>query len=71
MIAYQLLVALYRFGRKPLFMIGFIVLPIRGVLVAIFHKNIGFLLATQILDGLGDGTYGVMHQVIEQLTINQ
>jgi len=55
-----------RFGRKPLFMVGFIALPIRGAMVCLLHKNMWLLLGTQILDGIGDGTYGVMHQVVTQ-----
>ena len=52
------------FGRKPLFMLGLITLPIRCALI-IWWRNAGaiWLLSTQILDGLGGGFFGLMHPV--------
>jgi MFS-type transporter involved in bile tolerance (Atg22 family) len=52
------------FGRKPLFMLGLISLPIRCALI-IWLRNAGdiWLLSTQILDGLGGGFFGLMHPV--------
>jgi hypothetical protein len=50
------------FGRKPLFMLGLVTLPIRCALI-IFWKDAGnvYLLSTQILDGLGAGLCGLVH----------
>ena len=41
-------------GRKPLFLIGLLTLPVRCALI-IFWKDAGdvYLLSTQILDGIG------------------
>lgn len=52
----------YGVGRKPLFMIGLITLPIRCALI-ILWKDSGdvYLLSTQILDGLGAGLCGLVH----------
>lgn len=49
-------------GRKPLFMVGLLSLPIRCALILLF-KNSGssYLLATEILDGIGFGLIGVVH----------
>jgi MFS family permease len=50
------------FGRKPLFMLGLITLPIRCALI-IWLKDAheGLLLLTQILDGIGAGLCGLIH----------
>jgi len=55
---------IHRHGRRGIFLFGFLSLPIRGVLISLFPNNLSVLLATEILDGIGDGTYGVMHQVV-------
>lgn len=49
-------------GRKPLFMVGLLSLPIRCALI-IFLKDSGelWLMSTQILDGLGAGLLGLVH----------
>jgi MFS family permease len=49
-------------GRKPLFMVGLLTLPIRCALI-ILWKDSGdtWLLSTQILDGLGGGLCGLLH----------
>ena len=49
-------------GRKPLFMIGLMTLPIRCALI-IYWKDMGetYLLSTQIFDGLGGGFFGLIH----------
>ena len=49
-------------GRKPLFMLGLITLPLRCALI-IWWKDMGdaWLLSTQILDGLGGGFLGLIH----------
>lgn len=46
-------------GRKPIFLLGFAVLPIRGVLYTLSH-NPYFLVSVQILDGVGAGIFGVL-----------
>ncbi len=46
-------------GRKRIFLVGFIVLPIRGVLYTFSH-NPFFLVSVQILDGVAGGIFGVI-----------
>jgi MFS family permease len=46
-------------GRKPVFLIAFIALPIRGLLFAL-SDNPAYLLSVQVLDGVGAGIFGVM-----------
>jgi MFS family permease len=48
-----------RLGRKPVFAVAFIVLPIRIFLYAV-TKNSTALLMIQSLDGIGAGIYGVV-----------
>ncbi len=48
-----------KLGRKPVFAVAFIVLPIRILLYSI-TKNPTVLLAIQALDGIGAGIYGVV-----------
>ena len=49
-------------GRKPLFLAGLLTLPIRCALVILWrNKSEGYLLSTQILDGLGGGFFGLLH----------
>jgi MFS family permease len=50
-------------GRKPLLLIGFAVLPIRGILYTLTH-NAGLLVAIQILDGIGAGIFGVVSVLV-------
>jgi Na+/melibiose symporter-like transporter len=49
-------------GRKPLFMLGLVTLPIRCALI-IWWKDQGdmYLLSTQLLDGVGGGLCGLIH----------
>lgn len=49
-------------GRKPLFMVGLLCLPIRCAFILLL-KDAGpsFLLATEILDGVGFGLIGIVH----------
>lgn len=49
-------------GRKPLFMVGLLSLPIRCALILLL-KDAGtfFLLTTEILDGIGFGLICVVH----------
>lgn len=46
-------------GRKPIFLLGFAVLPIRGVLYTL-SNNPYFLVSVQILDGIAGGIFGVL-----------
>jgi MFS family permease len=55
-------------GRKPLLLIGFGVLPIRGVLYTL-TSNVYALVGIQVLDGIGAGIFGVVSiLVIADLT---
>jgi MFS family permease len=46
-------------GRKPLFLVGFLVLPVRGVLYTL-SANASYLVAVQLLDGIGAVIFGVV-----------
>lgn len=46
-------------GRKAVFLIGFLALPIRGVLYTL-SDNPYFLVSVQILDGIAAGIFGVL-----------
>jgi MFS family permease len=50
-------------GRKPLLLIAFAVLPIRGVLYTL-TANTGCLIAIQVLDGIGAGLFGVVSVLV-------
>lgn len=50
-------------GRKPLFLIGFGVLTMRGILYT-FGKSAFYLLAVQSLDGVGAAIFGVLWVII-------
>lgn len=52
-----------RWGRKPLFVIAFAVLPLRGVLFAI-AGNPGSVIAVQVLDGIGAGLQGPLFAIM-------
>jgi predicted MFS family arabinose efflux permease len=52
-----------RWGRKPLFIAAFVVLPIRGLLFAV-AANTGEVIAIQALDGIGAGLQGVLFPVM-------
>jgi Na+/melibiose symporter-like transporter len=52
-----------RWGRKPLFIAAFLVLPIRGLLFAV-AANTGQVIAIQVLDGIGAGLQGVLFPVM-------
>ncbi len=47
-----------RWGRKPIFAVGFVVLPLRIFLYSL-ASDPGMLVALQALDGIGAGIYGV------------
>src|SRR5947199_13766 len=46
-------------GRKPLLLLGFGVLPIRGVLYTLTHAA-GALIAIQPLDGVANAIFGIV-----------
>jgi MFS family permease len=46
-------------GRKPLLLLGFGVLPIRGVLYTLTHVA-GALIAIQVLDGIANAIFGIV-----------
>ena len=50
-------------GRKPLLLIAFGVLPIRGILYTL-TANTELLVAIQILDGIGAGIFGVVSVLV-------
>jgi MFS family permease len=50
-------------GRKPVFLIGFGVLPVRGVLYCL-SVNPVYLVAVQLLDGIGAGIFGVVSVLV-------
>ena len=52
-------------GRRPLFLAGLVSLPIRCALIIIWaNASEGFLLSTQILDGIGGGFMGLIHPLL-------
>ena len=50
-------------GRKPVFMLGFCVLPVRGALYTL-SGNPSVLVSIQILDGIGAGIFGVLSVLV-------
>jgi MFS family permease len=50
-------------GRKPLFLIGLLILPIRGVLYTLSDDPY-WLVGVQLLDGVGAGIYGAIFPII-------
>jgi MFS family permease len=46
-------------GRKPLLLLGYGVLPIRGVLYTLTHVT-GTLIAIQVLDGIANAIFGIV-----------
>ncbi len=50
-------------GRKPLLMAGFMILPLRGVLYTL-SSDPYWLVAVQMLDGIGAGIFGALFPVI-------
>ena len=50
-------------GRKPLLLVAFGVLPVRGVLYTL-TDNTSALVATQVLDGVGAGIFGVVSVLV-------
>jgi predicted MFS family arabinose efflux permease len=52
-----------RWGRRPLLLLGFAALPVRGILFATV-KDPNFLVAVQLLDGITASVFGVMVPLI-------
>jgi MFS family permease len=52
-----------RWGRKPLLLIAFAVLPVRAILYTL-TDNTTALVAIQILDGVGAGIFGVVSVLV-------
>jgi len=52
-----------KWGRKPVFLIGFAVLPLRGFLYTL-SDNGYYLVAVQMLDGIGAGIFGVVAVIV-------
>ncbi|HZZ03342.1 MFS transporter [Paraburkholderia sp.] len=52
-----------RWGRKPLFLAGFAVLPIRGLLYTLWSDPY-YLVSIQILDGIGAGIFGALFFIV-------
>jgi MFS family permease len=50
-------------GRKPLFLIGFAVLALRGILYTL-GKGAAYLIAVQSMDGVGAAIFGVLWVII-------
>jgi MFS family permease len=50
-------------GRKPLFLIGFAILPIRAVLYT-FSDDSFWLIGVQLLDGIGAGIFGALTPLV-------
>ena len=50
-------------GRKPVFLIGFAILPIRGLLYTLSH-NPFYIVGVQLLDGVGAGIFGVLSVIV-------
>jgi MFS family permease len=50
-------------GRKPLFLTGFAVLPIRAVLYTL-SNNSAWLIGVQVLDGVGAGIFGALTPLV-------
>lgn len=51
------------FGRKPIFLVAFAVLALRGVLYT-FSDNPYYLVAVQCLDGVGAGIFGALFPIV-------
>jgi MFS family permease len=52
-----------RWGRKPLFLLGFAILPLRGLLYT-FSDDPCWLVAVQSLDGVGAGLFGALFPLV-------
>jgi MFS family permease len=52
-----------QWGRKPLVLVAFAVLPIRGVLFTLSNDR-SRLVAVQLLDGVGNGLFGALMPLV-------
>ena len=52
-----------RWGRKPLLLAAFLVLPLRGVLYTL-SDNSAWLVGVQLLDGVGAGLFGALFPLV-------
>jgi predicted MFS family arabinose efflux permease len=52
-----------RWGRKPILIVGFGILPIRAVLYTVSNNSV-WLVAVQLLDGVGAGIFGVLTPLV-------
>jgi MFS family permease len=52
-----------RWGRKPLFLVALLILPVRGALYTL-SDNPFWLVGVQLLDGIGAGIYGAIFPII-------
>jgi MFS family permease len=52
-----------RWGRKPLFLLGFAILPIRAVLYTLSDNSV-WLISVQVLDGVGAGIFGALTPLV-------
>jgi len=50
-------------GRKPIFLAAFMILPIRGVLYTLSDER-SWLIAVQLLDGVGAGIFGALAPLV-------
>jgi len=50
-------------GRKPLFLVGFAILPIRAFLYTLSDDS-AWLIAVQLMDGVGAGIYGALTPIV-------
>jgi len=50
-------------GRKPLFLAGFAILPLRAVLYTLSNNSI-WLIGVQVLDGVGAGIFGALTPLV-------
>lgn len=50
-------------GRKPIFLAGFAVLPLRGILFTLSDEP-AYLICVQILDGIGAGIFGALFFIV-------
>jgi MFS family permease len=52
-----------QWGRKPLLLAGFLILPLRGLLYVVSNDPY-WLVAVQLLDGVGAGIFGALFPVV-------
>ncbi|MDT2021252.1 MFS transporter [Methylocella sp. CPCC 101449] len=52
-----------RWGRKPIFLAGFLILPLRGFLYTLSDDAM-WLIAVQALDGIGAGIFGALFPIV-------